>query len=335
MQYMRKEIKYMRINLLFIILLINTSTVFSQEEINLYDGHIPNVIGNGPEEKSFDAPFGKVYYQVATPTLKVFEPAKDKNTGAAVILCPGGSYSALVYGFETKTAEILAENGIVGIVLKYRLPDPRFYENKEIVPLQDVQQALIKVRENASKWGIDPQKVGILGSSAGGHLAATAGTHFEKCYVQNPNNTSVRPDFLVLNYPVISLADSLTHYQSRLRLIGEEPIPDEIFQLMVTDSKKAEKMMAEIPVPQDKILEFSNELHVSSETPPTFIDHANDDTTVSIQNSILFIAALQQNEVDVDCFFYANGGHGYLADNLNKKVEWIDSCIEWIKEEIK
>jgi len=314
-----------------VLLLAGNMFVIAQEEINLYDGDIPNMVGNGPEEVSFDAPFGKVYYQVATPTLKLFMPAKEKNTGTAVILCPGGSYSALVYGFETKTAEILAENGIIGIVLKYRLPDPRFYTNKEIVPLQDVQQALIKVRENASKWGINPEKVGVLGSSAGGHLAATAGTHFEKCYVANPNNTSVRPDFLILNYPVISFADSLTHYQSRLRLIGEEPIPDEIFQLMATDGEKAEKMMAEISVPQDKIFEFSNELHVSSDTPPTFIDHANDDTTVSIQNSILFIAALQQNGVDVDCFFYAHGGHGYLADNLNNKVEWIDACIKWIK----
>jgi len=333
---MRKEVDRCKwAQLLMLFLLHMTTTVFSQEEVELYDGDIPNVLGDGPEERSFDAPFGKVYYQVGTPTLQLFLPVKEKNTGTAVILCPGGSYSALVYGFETKTAQLLAQNGIAGIVLKYRLPDPKFYENKEIVPLQDLQQALIKVRENASEWGISPDKVGVLGSSAGGHLASSAGTHFDTCYVPNPNNTCVRPDFLILNYPVISFADSLTHFQSRLRLIGEEPIPNEIFQLMATDSKKAEKMMAEIPVPKEMVLEFSNELHVTSETPPTFIDHANDDAVVPIQNSILFIAALQQQGVKVECFFYASGGHGYQADNLGNKVEWIDACIAWIHDDIE
>ena len=118
--------------MLMLLFLLVCTTVYSQEEIDLDDREIPNVIGDGPEEMLFDAPFGKVYYQVGTPTLKLFLPVKEKNRGTAVILCPVGSYSALVYGFETKTEQLLAENGIAGIVLKYRLPDPRFYENKEI-----------------------------------------------------------------------------------------------------------------------------------------------------------------------------------------------------------
>ena len=135
-----------------------------------------------------------------------------------------------------------------------------------------------------------------MGSSAGGHLVSTAGTHFEKCYAPNPNNISVRPDFLALNYPVISFADSITHHQTRLRLIGEDPIPDEVFQLLQSDGEKAEEIMEEIPVSQEMVYEYSNELHVSPETPPTFIDHANDDITVPIQNSILFIALYSRIE---------------------------------------
>ncbi len=317
-----------------IILLFTLSSVcvFSQEEISLYDGDIPNVTGSGPEERSVDGPIGKIYFQVADPAIEIYLPPKEKNTGKAVIICPGGAYMVLAYDHEgTNVAKRFAENGIAGIVLKYRLPDPEYYQNKETVPLQDAQRALIIVRGNASEWGIDPDKVGIMGSSAGGHLASTVGTHFDKCYAPNPDNISVRPDFMILNYPVISFADSLAHIGSRLRLIGDGPIPSELFQLSGTDPGEAERQMAGIPVSHEKILEFSNELHVTENTPPAFIIHANDDPTVRIQNSILFIAALQQAGVDVKCFFYAGGGHGFGIDNPVNDADWPASCIRWIK----
>ena len=208
--------------------------------------------------------------------------------------------------------------GIAGIVLKYRLPNPKYVDNKEIVPLQDAQQAIKKVRENALTWGIDPNKIGILGSSAGGHLASTAGTHFQKAHIDNPNKTSLRPDFLILNYPVISFADSLTHHGSKYNLIGPEgPYPDNL---------------QAFPVSEKGIASYSNELKVTKDTPPTFITHAVDDDAVKVQNSILFMSALQQNRVPVEAFFYAKGGHGYGMDNPTSTVNWMDSCLEWIKK---
>ena len=311
---------------------LSSFPAFPQEEVNLYEGEIPNLIGSGQIERSNDSPFGKLYFQVVNPSIKIYLPPKEKNTGIAVIICPGGGYAVLAYDHKgTNVAKRLAEEGIAGIVLKYRLPDPSLFKNKETVPLQDAQRALIVVRENASKWGINPDGVGIMGSSAGGHLASTAGTHFIKCYAPNPKNISVRPDFMILNYPVICFADNLTHFGSRLRLIGQKSIPVEMLQLMGSDPGKAEQQMAKIPVPQEKILEFSNELHVTANTPPVFIIHANDDTTVKIQNSILFIAALQKAGVKVDCFFYAKGGHGFGINNPTSDVSGFDSCIRWIK----
>jgi acetyl esterase/lipase len=318
-----------------VVALLISISAYSQETVMLYEGVVPNNIGNGQEERFIDAPYGKVYFQVVNPALEVYLPSGEKNTGIAVIICPGGGYAALAYTHEgANVAKRFAEDGIAGFVLKYRLPDPLLVQNKETVPLQDAQRALIIVRENASKWGINPSKIGIMGSSAGGHLASTAGTHFEKCYAPNPNSISVKPDFMLLKYPVISLADSLTHYQTRLRLIGNEAIPPEILQLGMTNPQKADEMMAAIPVPHDKVIEFSNELHVSANTPPTFIVHANDDAVVPVQNSTLFIAALQQARVEVECFFYAHGGHGFGLDNLAHDVDWIDACIKWMKNSI-
>lgn len=309
------------------------SSAFSQEEINLYDGDIPNKIGSDMVDRFTDTQIGRIYFHVANPAIEIYLPPKEKNTGKAVIICPGGAYTILAYDHEgIKVAKRFVEDGIAGIVLKYRLPDSSHFQNKEIVPLQDAQRALIIVRENASKWGINPDKVGIMGSSAGGHLASTVGTHFEKCYAPNPNNINVRPDFMILNYPVISFADSITHYGSRLRLIGDNPVPTEVLQFIGSDPGEAERQMAKIPVSHEKILEFSNELHVSEKTPPTFIIHANDDPIVKIQNSILFIAALQQAKVDVKCFFYAKGGHGFGIDNPNYDTDWIDTCVGWMKK---
>lgn len=291
----------------------------AQEVIPLYKGKIPNSkMISGLTDTTV------VYPKEATPELTIFLPKKNESTGIAVVICPGGSYLGLAIGHEGyDIAKKLSENGIAGFVLKYRLPNPQYVENKHIIPLQDAQRAIQLIRENAKKWGINPHKIGIEGSSAGGHLASTAGTHFQKDYIDNPLKTSLRPDFLILNYPVISMANDLTHLLSRYNLIGEVPNG-------LNSTDYSDKALQQIPIDPEKIKEYSNDLQVTDNTPPTFITHSVDDDVVKVQNSILFIAALQKNKVPVEVFFYAKGGHGYGMYNLTSDVQWIDSCIAWI-----
>ena len=198
-------------------------------------------------------------------------------------------------------------------------------DNKDIVPLQDAQRAIQLVRMNAKVWNINPKKVGILGNSAGGHVASTAGTHFLKEKIDNPTHISLRPDFLILNYPVISFADSIVHLASRYNLISGDLAYPEVNKILSNASE-----LKKAVVSPEKVIEYSNELHVTANTPPTFITHSVDDKTVPIQNSLLFIAALQKNKVPVESFFYAKGGHGYGMYNSTSDVNWIDSCITWI-----
>ncbi|RIA08568.1 acetyl esterase/lipase [Flavobacteriaceae bacterium MAR_2010_72] len=309
--------------------------LYSQEVFPLYNGKVPNskeIVGL--TDSIISVPVGnkiiKGILRVSSPDLTVFLPEKSKATGIAVIICPGGSYSGLAIEHEGyDIAKKLNEKGIAGFVLKYRLPNAQYVENKQIVPLQDAQRAIQLVRENAKKWGINPHKIGIEGNSAGGHLASNAGTHYQKALINNPLKTSLRPDFLVLNYPVISMADSLTHFGSRYNLIGEELSPEALKTIM-SDWKTSEQKLANLPVNEEMIKEYSNELKVTSDTPPTFITHAVDDNVVKVQNSLLFIAALQKSKVMVESFFYAKGGHGYGIDNSTSDVEWIDSCMDWI-----
>ncbi|GGA82232.1 beta-xylanase [Flavobacterium palustre] len=302
-----------------------------QKVIPLYDKKAPNskdinatdIFLNETEDFQFIT-------TVHTPDLTVFLPEKSLSTGIAVVICPGGAYVGLSIDNEGyDIAKKLNEKGIAGFVLKYRLPKAEYVNNKQIVPLQDAQRAIQLIRENAKKWGINPNKIGIAGSSAGGHLASTAGTHFHKEYIDNPLKTSLRPDFMILNYPVISMADSLTHVVSRYSLIGEGLAPKEL-NLIVMDRKTSVQKLVNLPIDLEKIKEFSNELQVSPNTPPTFITHSVDDNSVKVENSILFIAALQKNKVPVESFFYVSGGHGYGTDNPTSDVDWIDSCVTWV-----
>jgi acetyl esterase/lipase len=317
-------------------LLIGISgTQYAQKVVPLYNGKVPNskeIAGIKDSTAVFTVGEKKITIvtKVTVPDLTVFLPEKNKATGIAVIIFPGGGYSCLAIDHEGYAiAKKLNEKGIAGFVLKYRLPDAKYVENKEVVPLQDAQRAIQLVRENAKQWGIDSNKIGILGNSAGGHLASTAGTHYTKPYISNPLKTSLRPDFMILNYPVISMADSLTHIESRYNLIGEGLTPKELDKIK-SDWKTSEQKLKALPVSPEKIKEYSNELHITSNTPTTFITHSVDDADVKIQNSLLFIAALQKNKVPVESFFYAKGGHGYGIDNTTSDVQWIDSCIKWI-----
>jgi acetyl esterase/lipase len=301
----------------------------AQQTIPLYDGLAPNSKPTTLHDSTLT--FGQMVFmiRVIKPELTMYLPEKNKNTGMAVIVCPGGGYSGLAIEHEGHAiAKKLQANGIAGFVLKYRLPNAEFVNNKEFVPLQDAQRAIQIVRENATKWGIKANKIGIQGNSAGGHLASTAGTHFLKEQIQNPKKTSLRPDFMILNYPVISFADSLTHYGSRFSLIGEMPFAE--LNKILADWQNAEKRLKPLLVSAQKVKEYSNELQVTPNTPPTFITHANNDDVVPVQNSILFVAALQQNQVPVESFFYAKGGHGYGMDNPTADVEWIERCLKWL-----
>jgi len=285
-----------------------SATCFSQQVMNLYEGAIPNSIPSKNEEKTDTATAGFIVIsKVSIPTLTAYLPAKEKASGAAVVICPGGGYGIVAAGHEgSEIALRFAENGIAAFVVKYRLPDSKIMPNKEIGPLQDAQRAIQLVREHANEWGIDPARIGLMGFSAGGHLASTAGTHFSKSYIDNAAHTSLRPDFLMLIYPVISFTDQIGHTGSRDNLLGKNPSAA-------------------------KIKEYSNELQVTAQTPPTFLVHATDDNVVKVENSIQFYEALLKNKVPAELHIYEKGGHGYGLHNSTTSEDWMSSCLQWIR----
>jgi acetyl esterase/lipase len=301
---------------LFLLMMLVSTMVYAQTEIPLYTGPIPNskkpinpIDTSVTKSGSID-----ILHGVVRPTLTVYQPERSKATDRAVIVCPGGGYSILATSHEgSDIAKRLNEAGITAFVLKYRLPREETMTDKKIGPMQDAQRAIQLVRERAKDWGVDPRKIGILGSSAGGHLASTVGTHFNDVKIENPKGTSLRPDFMILNYPVISFSDALANAGSRKNLIGR--------------SKNLTEKLADADIQY-----FSNELHVTKMTPPTFIITAIDDDVVLAGNTFGFIAALQQNEVPVESFIYEKGGHGFGMGNPTAKKQWIESCIDWIKK---
>lgn len=281
-----------------ILLLLVSAQINAQEIIKLYSSEIPNSKPSDVKESGEG-----MYRNVTNPTLEYFKPNPEKATGTAIILIPGGGYSVVVYqGEGVGNAKALAKQGIAAFVLKYRLPNDELMVEKKIGPLQDAQQAIKLVRENFEKWGLDKNKIGIMGFSAGGHLAATAATHFEKSYIENTNNTSLRPDFQILVYPVISMTDSLTHVGSRDALLGKKPTTEDI-QL------------------------FSNELQVNTNTPIAYLTHAADDTTVDVDNSIIYFEKLRHQKVDAEMHIYPKGGHGFIFRHQG----WMDPLFEWMK----
>ncbi|MBD5322809.1 MAG: alpha/beta hydrolase [Bacteroides sp.] len=259
------------------------------------------VIAQEKIEMLFDSPDARDRHIDMTdltvdPGMTVYRPAHPN--GVAVIMCPGGGYSHQAAQHEGHDmAQWMNAQGITYVVLKYRIPKGR-YE----LPLQDAEQAVRLVRSHADEWGVDPSKIGIMGASAGGHLATTLATHY--------TDSLSRPDFQILFYPVVTMDEFYTHMGSRINLLGKNATPEQI-------------------------AEYSNELHVNARTPRAFIMLSSDDRAVPAANSINYYMALVNNGVPASLHTYPVGGHGWgFRDSFPYKRQWTGELEKWIREEI-
>ncbi|MFT3935828.1 MAG: alpha/beta hydrolase [Chitinophagaceae bacterium] len=297
---MRKSIVYYRRLVLVFVLTVCLQSIQAQKEMPLYPNGIPNATGAADSGVIKNG----VASKISRPTLTAYLPAADKATGAAVIVCPGGGYGVLVIDKEgTFIAQYFQQHGVAAFVLKYRLPSDVSMKDKSIGPLQDAQQAIKMVRDNATEWKIDKNRVGIMGFSAGGHLASTASTHFDKPVIDNKENTSLRPDFSLLVYPVISMTEKLGHKGSRENLLGKN-------------------------ASEEQIKLYSNEMQVTAQTPPAFLIHSADDNVVDVDNSIAYFEALRGYKIPVEMHVYPTGNHGFV---LKLPIDdWMSLCMKWM-----
>ena len=280
----------MKIKSVWVIVLCLCLSGQAQQTLALYEGDIPNTRGE----------------TAVMPELTVYLPAETLASGTAVIVCPGGGYGGLVMDREGhEVARHLNTLGVAAFVLKYRLPDDKHCVDKSIAPLQDAQQAIKTVREQSLVWHVNPDRIGLMGFSAGGHLVTSAGTLFEEAVIPNPKGTSLRPDFVIGVYPVVSMQDDITHAGSRRNLLG--------------------------PTPSIALINrFSAEKQVTPRTPPVFLIHGTDDSVVPVENSLRFYEALKAQGVDAGLHIYARGAHGFPA--VPAKTTWFKYCAEWLKE---
>lgn len=281
---------------LFFILILNLYAFPLPFVIQIWD-KVPGAKGNGPDD---------------IPTLTVYLPEKEKNTSSFVIICPGGGYGGLSIKQEGYwPAEWFQSIGIGSAVLKYRIPKKGY---RHPSPLNDLQRAIRLVRSKCKDWNITPDRIGIMGGSAGGHLVSCAATHFDEGDAKDPDliqKQSSRPDFLIMLYPVISMSEnnSFTHKGSRYNLLGPEPTVETMEYL-------------------------SSEKHVTSRTPPTFIVLANDDNVVEPTNSVVFYMALRQAGVPAEIHIFASGSHGfgYRRNSKSPVAQWTTLLIAWMKQ---
>jgi acetyl esterase/lipase len=289
------------------LMLINAVILAHAQEksLPLYPGGVPNA---KPIPKTYIEKIDKDWiYKVTAPTIIRYLPEKGLANGTSIIIFPGGGYSGLSMENEgSNIARAFNKIGVTAFVVKYRLPSDSIMVDKTIGPLQDAQQAVLMVRKNADKWGLKTDKRGIIGFSAGGHLASTAGTHFDKVVIVDKDNISVRPDFVMLLYPVISFGP-MAHVGSRENLIGKTPTTD-LVNL------------------------YSNEKQITSNTPPTFLVHAEDDDVVPVQNSLMFYDALLNAKVKAEMHLFQSGGHGFGLNNSKSKNKWMDWAKNWLEE---
>lgn len=298
-------------NITICLLMMNQLLLSQNFTLPLWSGEIPNAKKTKEVEKRDTTDMVRIS-NVQTPDIAVFLPTKANATGQAVVICPGGGYYILAYDWEgTDFAKWLNSKGIAAIVLKYRLPTSNNNITPHLSPLLDAQRALRLTRHHAAEWNIDTAKIGIMGFSAGGHLASTAGTHFD---YGNPRATdpvekwSARPDFMILVYPVITFSQTVNvHIGSRNALLGQNPDPE-------------------------LIKYYSNELQVKADTPPTFLIHAGDDDAVPVENSLLFYQSLKTNNIPAELHVYPTGGHGFsLAIGKNYLETWTERCADWLR----
>lgn len=283
-----------------------SSVTFAQQStpILLYPNGVPN---SKPAPKdyveSMDA--GSFLHNVTVPMLIPYFPAKDKANGAAVVICPGGGYWGLSMVNEgSEIAAAFNKIGVTAFILKYRMPSDSVMVDKTIGPLQDAQRAIQLIRQRAAEWGIDTARVGIIGFSAGGHLASTAATHFDKEVIENKKHISLRPSFAILLYPVVTFGPK-AHVGSKENLIGKN-------------------------APQALVDLYSNEKQVTPNTPPTFLVHAQDDGLVPVENSLMFYDAMVKNHVKGEIHIYQFGDHGFGLHNRVTKDDWFNSLTKWM-----
>jgi acetyl esterase/lipase len=300
---------------IFIALLISLSMISMTQAQDITmplwpAGKVPNYQKTDEVEKTESTDIIRIS-KVQNPEIAVFLPARKNATGQAVIICPGGGYAYLSYNWEgTDVAKLLNAKGITAIVLKYRLPNSKSNITPYLSPLMDAKRAMRMVRANADQWHINKNNIGIMGFSAGGHLASTLATHFDdgdKNSKDSIERQSSRPDFAVLVYPVITMNKGFTHMGSRNNLLGNNP-----------DSSLVNV--------------YSNELQVTVQTPPTFLVHATDDKAVPVENSLRFYEALKNNNVSAEMHIFPHGGHGFgLALGKGSLETWPDLLVAWMR----
>ncbi len=273
------------------LLLAAATGLDAQQLIPLYTDSIPDNIGPVPKEEQ--------------PTITAYIPPAEKATGTAVVIFPGGAYSFLATKEEgTVIAEAFVKKGIAAFVVKYRMPKDSVMRDKSMAPLMDAQQAIRLVKLRSKEWHIDPYRVGVVGYSAGGHLAATLGTHFNTSYIPNKEDVSLRPAFMILVYPVITMDKKLTNIDSRTRLLGEKPTAEQLHF-------------------------FSGETNISWQTPPAYITHASDDYIVASENSVVFYEALKKKGVKAELHIYPEGNHGFTQRMTVD--EWMTPMLAFLK----
>jgi acetyl esterase/lipase len=277
--------------------------------IDIWQGKVPGAIVNPTYQVIADSSGSWTYMRhITNPIMDMYPAPADKSNGTAVIICPGGGYWALAYKHEGSQVAVWFNSiGITAFVLKYRLPENEIMTDKSVGPMQDGQEAIRIVRRHAKEWNIDPNKIGIMGFSAGGHLASTLSTHFSEKVYEPSDSSSARPDFSILIYPVITMDSSIAHLGSRELLLGKQPA-------------------------QDMVKYFSNELQVNEATPPAFLVHSMDDNVVPVQNSINYALALRKYNIPCELHIFEKGGHGYgFGRTSDTESSWSEALMKWLQ----
>ena len=297
--------KLYRLLIIVTIFLSMANHSFAQNEvIEFWNSEVPNAIKADNYEEILDEKTDRVS-KVINPTLTVFRP--QKPNGASVIICHAGGYAFLAKNKEGyKVAEWLNTLGITAFVLKYRLPSDEIMQDKSVGHLQEAQESIRYIRRNAAKWQLDSDKIGIIGFSAGAHLAATLSTKYDENTYQSKDSRSARPNFSLLIYPVISITDEITHKGSRNKLLGNKPS-------------------------QEIIEKFSTEKLITAQTPPAFLVHASDDPGVPFENSIAYFLELKKYKIPAEMHLYQNGKHGFGLGVDGTSFYWTKHCEAWLR----